>query len=456
MADTPEKDRKPPGWSHTLREEASDPDTPEVEETSASMEELREQVEAAAETPPGQGPGEGGGKPASAAAATAAAGSGRSAAGSASWGLAGMLLVLVVAGGAYLSWPLWAPSLPGWLRGTLAPVMEAGRGTEADRKIEALDSRIKAVEGDIQTLRKQLEARGAPEGLKPWAEVAALNKRLEAVGAENASRRAALAARIAALESKPQPTSVPGAAPVSRTVPAEYSAALDALRDDNRRLADQVAVLAGKLAASGAAPRLSPATPSAGALMLAVGQLREVMRGTGAYVRELDAVRGLAGDDPVIQPELEVLAPRARLGTPNLAVLQAEFDAVAARIVRAALAPQGSGWIERTMARLARVVTVRRTGAEAAAGTGPTALVAKAELRLAARDLAGAVAALERLKGAPADAARDWIAGAWARLNAEAALSSLTARAIATLGGAAPASPKAGDGADKGADRPGG
>jgi hypothetical protein len=42
--------------------------------------------------------------------------------------IATVLFVIVVLGGLWISWPAWSPSLPGWLRGPLAPVMEAGRG----------------------------------------------------------------------------------------------------------------------------------------------------------------------------------------------------------------------------------------------------------------------------------------------------------------------------------------
>ncbi len=398
--------------------------------TGASMAELREQVEAAAETPPGQGPGDGPAVAAPDPVSTAGKAAG-SAAGSASWALAGVLLVLIAAGTSYLSWPMWSSSIPNWLRGTLAPVMEAGRSTAADKKIEALAKRVETVESDIGAIRKQVQARGAPDGLKPWAEVAALNKRLDGSDAEAARQRGDLVARIAALESRPGPA----AAVATPVAGAEDSAALDVLRRDNRKLAEQVAVLARKLATVEALPRLGTASPAAGALMLSVGQLREVLRGTGAYAQELDMVRGLAGDDPELSKAIGILAPRAGSGIPNFAALSASFGAVAAEIARKALVPNGGGWVGRTLARLSRLIIVRRTGTKGAAGDGPTALAAKAEVRLAARDLAGAVKVLGRLEGAPARAAQGWIAAANARIGAEAALSSLTARAITALGG---------------------
>ena len=34
------------------------------------------------------------------------------------WRIAGVLFVIIVLGGIWISWPVWSPSLPGWLRGS--------------------------------------------------------------------------------------------------------------------------------------------------------------------------------------------------------------------------------------------------------------------------------------------------------------------------------------------------
>ncbi|MCH7540989.1 MAG: hypothetical protein IH999_11450 [Proteobacteria bacterium] len=98
------------------------------------------------------------------------------------------------------------------------------------------------------------------------------------------------------------------------------------------------------------------------------------------------------------------------------------------------------GWVEQALAGLASVVTVRPTGEEVG-GTGPGAAVARAEARLAAGDLDGAVAALASLRGPAAAAAADWLDGARARLAAERGLKTLHAHAVRVLaraGGPAP------------------
>ena len=52
------------------------------------------------------------------------------------------------------------------------------------------------------------------------------------------------------------------------------------------------------------------------------------------------------------------------------------------------------------------------------AGDSPSAVAARAEVKLSAGDLAGALAELDALQGAPAEAAADWRARARARLAA--------------------------------------
>jgi uroporphyrinogen-III synthase len=59
--------------------------------------------------------------------------------------------------------------------------------------------------------------------------------------------------------------------------------------------------------------------------------------------------------------------------------------------------------------------------------------VARAEAKLAQGDLAGAVAELEQLQGAPAGAAAEWLEMARMRLAAEEAVTSLQAHTTAML-----------------------
>ncbi len=168
-------------------------------------------------------------------------------------------------------------------------------------------------------------------------------------------------------------------------------------------------------------------------MLLAVGQLRAALRGSGPFEAELDTLRAVAADDADVAVAVATLAARAAVGVPTVAALRARFGAIAGPVVRAAGAAGERSWLDRLLDPLSGLVTVRPVGD--VPGTSADAVVARAEARLKADDLAAAVAEVERLEGAPADLAADWLAAARARLAAERALAALEARAVAALGG---------------------
>jgi hypothetical protein len=86
---------------------------------------------------------------------------------------------------------------------------------------------------------------------------------------------------------------------------------------------------------------------------------------------------------------------------------------------------QTSGWWRPVAERLSSLVNWRRT--DAVDGNTAEAIVARAEQRLAADDLAGAIAELEKLQGPAAAAMQGWLAEARARAAADAAVARLTA-----------------------------
>jgi len=319
------------------------------------------------------------------------------------WALTGFLLVIVAAGAAYLSWPGWGSGLPGWLRAGLAPVMEAGRNHGLTSRLSGLDSRLATLETALAATRKSFTERSRTQALKPWAETAALDRRIAALRKELTALGADAAQRLAALELRPvavpRPVVASPATPASAGADSATAVALARLRADNRRLGDSVARLARRLAMLTTAPRAGGLSAAEGALMLAVGQLREALRGPAPFARELAVVRALAGRDPAAADAVAALTPGADRGIPGRVMLRTRFDRVARDIAQAALAPEGADWIDLTLQRLARLVTIRRVGEPAVEASGAGARLARAELRLAAGDLAGAVAALDGLTG---------------------------------------------------------
>lgn len=175
------------------------------------------------------------------------------------------------------------------------------------------------------------------------------------------------------------------------------------------------------------------------ALLIAAGQLREALRTSQPYHQEFEAMRALSAGDARIEANLDPLAGNAEMGIPTLEVLRAEFETVASNAVRATSLSDDSGISAWLRGRLAELISVRRTGADLPGATAE-AIVARAEIHLQAGDLRAAVAELEGLDGAAAEAARRWLAGARARLEAERSLREITAYVIERLsGGDAPA-----------------
>ena len=341
-----------------------------------------------------------------------------------------------------------------WARMTMPPAEAPPEVPMVDAAAIALEARLNGFDDRFTALERRLDAAGARiGGLESRAEAApdadvlaldlaarldgagdaqaALDGRLSAVEtrfaalAEVAPEDAAVALDLAALEARLAALeSAPGT--------AAEDGAMAAVEVEAARLAALAGELERRLAVVEARPVAAGA--EAGAL-LAVAQLRAALARSGAFEAELAALRTIAGeDDPAIREALAALAPRAAAGIPTLAMLRARFAVLADRVVRAAYAPPEGGWLKRTFARLAELVTVRPIGDDVAGAT-PAAIVARAEARLAAGDLAAAVAEVEALDGAPGALAAAWLGDAEARLAAGRALAILDSRAVAALAG---------------------
>ncbi|MDX1574844.1 MAG: mitofilin family membrane protein [Kiloniellales bacterium] len=158
-------------------------------------------------------------------------------------------------------------------------------------------------------------------------------------------------------------------------------------------------------------------------LWSAVGALRDALRYAGPFTEELADVSRLAGDRDGFQEALAELKPLADTGVPSLAELQREFPAAAREIVAAGYNDSNSGVLGDVLNRVSQVVTVRPVGDVEGDDTG--AIVARAENHVDAGDLE---AALEELKGLPADASQaadGWRRRVQQRIAADAAITKL-------------------------------
>ncbi len=325
----------------------------------------------------------------------------------------------------------------------------------ADPETVALAMRIEALESAVAGLDGRIAAAAAKAGASlPRADAARLDARIAALETRPAPRPPppdrriaplverveALAGRLAALEGAPASAGAPsgeGAAEAAAALGrmAERIARLEAALGpaDDRKLAEMVESASARVDGIEAElKRLAAAerTRKGDALLLAVGQLREAAAGPRAFDAELQLVLRAAGGDAGIEDAAGLLAAVAPAGIPTRAALENRFPALAAKAAQSALAPEDGDWLDRTASRLSRVVTIRRVGEGAEQGEGALAVIARAESRLAAGDLAAASAALDGLDGAPAKAFDGWRKAAAARAAADAAIARLSRRAV--------------------------
>ncbi len=223
------------------------------------------------------------------------------------------------------------------------------------------------------------------------------------------------------------------------------AARLGALDSLDQRIADNVAAaearLDAKLAAAvtsavAALPPPVPPTPAPGAtaaatLALAAANLQEAVAAGRGFTSELVLLRQLAAETPAIAAALAALEPLAAEGLPSDSSLRAAFPAMAEAVVRADRGTAGGDWFDELWQSVGGLISVRPIGE--VAGDDAAAMVARAEQRLTAGDLASAVTELSGLSGAAAEAAAPWLAQAKARLEGLAAANQVVQQALARL-----------------------
>jgi hypothetical protein len=333
--------------------------------------------------------------------------------------VAGLALVLIIVLALIGTAPFWAPAL--------MPVLPWGSRAMAGENaaLAALRTRL---DGDEATLKKATARSSQRDG--------------------DSGAMRDLTARVARLETRPAPAAAatpPVAAPKSPP-PAADTAALKALEGEVAKLTAASAAAGDKLtkleAQFGAVEAKDQAERTR---LLALANLRVSVEGSGPYAAELAGVEALAADQAKTRERLAPLAADAKAGLPSLADLTERFDRrVAPAILRAGGATPSGDFGDEVLARLRRLVVIRRIGPGAPLPHDPVeAAVVRAEDALRTGDLAAAVTALGHLPDASAKAAAPWLADARRRVAAGTLLDQLwrdeTARAATDRpGGAKP------------------
>ena len=365
-----------------------------------------------------------------------------------------VLLILVLA--AVGSSPFWAPALAPFLpwggaHDEYAALAARVAGIEArpassGNEIDAVKSAVGALAQRVdqfQTRLAELEKRPPPQGVDADAINSALNgltRRIDNLEANAKADRqleadvAAVRAGMPQLERRLAAIETQSASQTASDTAASKDAQqqLARLQKSDADLADRLAKLEGQ-------PQRAADFRTDAMLALLLGQMRDAIDKARPFPSEFDAFFALARNSD-LGSAAQPLAEPARNGLASRAVLSQRLADLAHQLPVAGEPARDDNWGAQTLARLRGLVTIRRI--DDASPSGPETAVHAAQTALARGDLADAVAALEPLTGANAEAAQPWIRMARARLAAEAVIDRLQGLLSARLG-TLPANPAA-------------
>ncbi|MCG8509188.1 MAG: uroporphyrinogen-III synthase [Rhodospirillales bacterium] len=273
---------------------------------------------------------------------------------------------------------------------------------ELSQRVGGLVDRVKDLEGALTSVKKMVETTNLP---------------LQAEDARKSLEE--LSERITRLEESGEVT--------------DLKAGLQQLGAESERISASVADINQRIQGfEESRSTLAGVEDDFRATMVAVENLRDVLRSAAPFADELDALSALAQDGSDLSTAISELAPFVKDGIPTLAALRDRFDGMARGVVSASLRVDGDGWFAGIVNRLTTLVTVRRTDTDESENS-VDALVTSAEAAVAEGDLIGAVRYLEKLGGAPAAEASDWLRDAKSRVMAERAMAVLHVHSVSMM-----------------------
>ena len=318
---------------------------------------------------------------------------------------------------------------------------------QTQQESAALDAEVKRQIAALATLDKRMSALEAGAGT---SDVAGLGKRLaalEATAAENGPNAAAaaqaaqqaaqgdqqLAAQMKDLQANIDAArgEIPGLAARVAKLEAGAPKGNDA---DLAAFAGRLDKIEAALAAPKSETRVAAEKPApadnASAVAIIAGAIEDKLAAGAPFGAEVAALQRL-GVDAAQLAALQAVAG----GAPTGGALAASFAAVAPQVAAAASPAESGGVLDRLLAHihgLVRVHVLSESG-----GDDPEAIVTRIEAECRRGDIAGALAAFDRLPGTARQAAGDWPVKARARQAADAALQSIRDAAVGRLAGGA-------------------
>lgn len=293
--------------------------------------------------------------------------------------------------------------------------------------IAALSERVAKVESAIAGLRTP-----APDAALT-GRIAALEGQLKSTGetVANLSRRADETATLA--RETRQRADADAAAIADLTQKVTKLAAAPVERGELEALATRIVAMenSAKALATELSKRQAEAvTDPAVRFAVAAAALRDALERGAPYAQLLGVAKAYVVDPKRLAP----LEPFAATGVPTAAALAQQLSELMPAIYQAAgVAPRDHGLLDRLAANAEKLVRLRPVQ-DVPAGTDPSAMVVRVEVKAAHADIPGALAELAKLPAHVRAPAEDWIKRAEARTAAVQSGNRIAADALTALG----------------------
>lgn len=145
-----------------------------------------------------------------------------------------------------------------------------------------------------------------------------------------------------------------------------------------------------------------------GRFVISAIQLRDAIRSTKSFDRELDALKLFKTDQKEFQDNIMVLERYSRAGVPDMAKLKNDFDKIADKIVNTARQEkENPDAVDKIAMKFSSVVSIRKTGD--IQGTGGEEIIARAQNYLEHNNIESATKELQSLNGNAANVAKEWL-----------------------------------------------
>ncbi len=340
-------------------------------------------------------------------------------------GLLKLVLVAVLFVAGYITAPAWMPLVERHAAPLINPIIETTADPGAASTPGTSEEKVAPLPAGTSAGSSNLGSDGA----KMSSRIAALEQSISSLieNTPDIEAIAALTRRVEAIEKALDAAEVDTASAASQGTPVAAP--------DSDTGSEALSAMDARLSAIETRLSQSGSSVGAGSLrLIAVGQLTSAADGERPFSAEVSALKSILGEDKDALGILERLSGPASAGAPTLDTLRRRLPDVAAEALVADARPDAeAGLLDRAVARMQSVVTVRRIDPDGSGSLDD--LLATATQAMDLDNLGDAVDALSAIDGKAAGKVSGWLAGAQRRITIDEAVGELRAMALARPNG---------------------